>query len=78
MTTDPKLAVSDGRLSSLNTAAASKQNIPYESTGRCVGLVVLMLACMHAYDSHTSVVVEDLGMQVGLQPVALLNLFASM
>ncbi|KAL0050750.1 hypothetical protein WJX82_006368 [Trebouxia sp. C0006] len=34
VTTDPKLAVSDGRLSSLNTAAASKQNIPYESTGR--------------------------------------------
>ncbi len=56
VTTDPNLAVSDGLLSSLNTAAASKQSIPHEITGRRVGLVVIDLeapwgdayACMHA------------------------------
>ena len=78
MTTAHKLAASAGQLSSLSTAAASKQNIPYESTGRCVGLVVIVLdaprgcayACMHA-SMLMKVMLE-------LQPAALSNLLASM
>ena len=67
MTTEHKSAVSAALLSSLDTAAASKQNIPYEITGRCVGLVVIVLdapwGCAYAC-MFMKVIVERVGMVI--------------